>query len=168
MIPHHLTPAARIAAILLAVSGALATAGCGMFDQTVIANAAPAPGKVSPARAQEIVSAWRRQHGLPPLQTDPALQNAAQKQALAMARANRLSHDVAGSLRSRISDLPHTVAAENVSAGYATMDRAITSWKTSPSHNENLLNPNVRRMGIAAAQAPGTRFGSFWALVLTD
>ena len=87
-----------------------------------------------------------------------------------MAGKNNLSHDVAGSLDHRLDAAHHAkgYAVENVSAGYATADAAVAGWQRSAAHNANLLYRPMRRMGIAAADAPGTRFKTFWALVMTD
>jgi len=41
-------------------------------------------------------------------------------------------------------------------------------WQASTYHNENLLMPEARRVGFVKAQAPGTRYGSFWVMVLAD
>ena len=77
---------------------------------------------------------------------------------------------VAGSLdhRLNVSHHPKGYAVENVSAGYASADAAIGGWQRSPGHNVNLLDKRMRRMGIAAADAPGTRFKTYWALMMTD
>ena len=101
---------------------------------------------------------------------DPALMALAQSQANAMARANHLSHEIAGSLDHRLNASHHAkgYAVENVSAGYADADAALAGWQRSPGHNANLLDGKMRRMGIAAADAPGTRFGTYWALMMTD
>ena len=81
-----------------------------------------------------------------------------------------LSHEVAGALPVRLaaSGADRRAAIENVSAGYASFPAALTGWERSPHHNENLLFPPVRRMGIAAAAAPGTRYKTFWSLVMTN
>ena len=59
-------------------------------------------------------------------------------------------------------------AVENVSAGYHTLAEAFSGWRDSPPHNRNMLEPKMRRMGIAAAYAPDTKYKVFWALVMTD
>ena len=87
-----------------------------------------------------------------------------------MAAANALSHTVAGTLPERLAvlDRAKRASAENVSAGYADVDAALTGWRRSPRHNDNLLYAPMRRFGLAAATAPGTRYGTFWSLVMTD
>lgn len=125
---------------------------------------------VDQASAATWLNAYRREHGLPMLDRDPGLQRVAQGQADAMAAANELSHTVAGTLPERLAvlDRAKRASAENVSAGYADLAGALTGWRRSPRHNDNLLYAPMRRFGMAAARAPGTRYGTFWSLVMTD
>jgi uncharacterized protein YkwD len=86
-----------------------------------------------------------------------------------MARADRMSHEVNGTLMSRLDGrLAHSAAVENVSAGYHTLAEAFSGWRDSPAHNKNMLNPAMRRMGIATAYAPGSKYKVYWALIMTD
>lgn len=126
--------------------------------------------RLDPAEVQARLSAYRRAHSLSPVTIDPALMALAQSQANAMARANHLSHELAGSLDHRLNASHHAkgYAVENVSAGYANADAALAGWERSPGHNANLLDGKMRRMGIAAADAPDTRFKTYWALMMTD
>ena len=87
-----------------------------------------------------------------------------------MARADKMSHDVRGPLLSRLTGAgyAHGAAVENVSAGYLTLAEAFSGWRDSPPHNKNLLEPRMRRMGIATAYAPGSKYRVYWALVMSD
>ena len=125
---------------------------------------------VSQSAAQAIISGYRKGHGLSEVTLDATLQKAAQQQAMAMAKANELSHEVDGTLPRRLArnGVDPGAAIENVSAGYASLASAIQSWKDSPEHNKNLLNTRMRRMGIAEAAAPKTRFKTFWSVIMTD
>lgn len=131
-------------------------------------GAGPVPVDIDGAR--RAIARYREAHGLGAVEIDPALNRVAQRQAEAMARANELSHTVAGDLSVRVSaeGLRRGAEAENVSAGYPSFDRALLGWQHSPGHNANLLYRPIRRIGIAAASAPGTRYKTFWALVMTD
>ncbi len=55
-------------------------------------------------------------------------------------------------------NLARATAIENVSAGYFSLADALRGWQSSPPHNANLLKPGMRKLGIATAYAPGTRF----------
>ena len=126
--------------------------------------------KVDTVAARDLISIYRRNNGLSTVSLDPILQAEAQKQAEAMAAADSMSHEVRGTLQKRLdgSGLQHSSAVENISAGYHTLADAISGWRNSRPHNENLLNGKMRRMGIASAYAPGTKYKVFWALVMSD
>ena len=64
--------------------------------------------------------------------------------------------------------LARAMAIENISAGYFSLADAVRGWQSSAPHNANLLKPGMRKLGIAAAYAPGTRFLVFWALDLSN
>ncbi len=150
----------------------LALAGCSavptLGDRPEVVGVGPIP--VDSDDARRAIALYREAHGLGPVEIDPALTRVAQRQADAMARANELSHTVAGDLTARVAaeGLRRGAEAENVSAGYPSFDRALAGWQHSPGHNANLLYRPIRHIGIAAASAPGTRYKTFWALVMTD
>jgi len=126
--------------------------------------------RVETVAARDLISIYRRNNGLSAVSLDPLLLTKAQEQADAMAAANSMSHEVRGSLQARLdgAGLQHSTAVENISAGYHTLADAISGWRNSPHHNDNLLNGKMRRMGIASAYAPGTKYKVFWALVMSD
>ncbi len=125
---------------------------------------------IDEAEASRSIGLYRERHGLGNVTLDPDLDAVARHQAEAMAHADLLSHDIGGDLTKRIKDagLKRGAEAENVSAGYPSFARALLGWEHSPRHNANLLYRPIRRIGIAAATAPGTRYKRFWALVMTD
>ena len=57
-------------------------------------------------------------------------------------------------------------AAENVGAGHPSIEAALESWWKSTGHRENMLMPGATRIGVAEVDAPGRRYGSYWALEL--
>jgi len=122
------------------------------------------------SEAARRVSAFRAQHGLGPVSVDSRLMAAADAQALAMGERDRVSHDVAGSLPRRlgVQSYDWAATAENIGAGYSTLAGVIESWKDSPGHRKNLLNPYVTEIGIAAAAAIGAQYDTYWALVLAS
>lgn len=129
-----------------------------------------APGaKVDIGAARDMISLYRANNRLGALTPDPKLQEAAQAQADAMARAGQVTHGT-GPLQTRLArfGVQPGRAAENVSAGYYTMAEAFSGWRDSRPHNANMLNPNMKRMGIATAYAPGAKYKVYWALIVTD
>lgn len=151
----------------------LALAAC---STPVARKAGPGiPGDVAavsldPAAANAMLTRYRVSHGLSAVRLDPALSAMAQKQADAMAARGELSHEVAGTFASRLDQahLDTTGAAENIAAGYFSLDSTFESWQTSPPHDRNLLQPKATRFGIALAKAPDTRFKTYWAMVVAS
>jgi uncharacterized protein YkwD len=126
--------------------------------------------RLDPAAASGMVSAYRTAKGLPAVRLDPSLNRMAQIQADAMARQGVLSHDAGGPFGRRLREagVETSSAAENIAAGYFSLDATMDSWKRSPSHNKNLLMPRATRFGIALAKAPGTRYQTYWAMVVAS
>ena len=175
MLDPLLTPGHRWPARLFVVClTALALAGClsseGPEPPALAEHHPSVVVRLDPDDVRARLSSYREAHHLSDVRIDPALMALAQSQANAMASANHLSHEISGSLDHRLNAAHHAkgYAVENVSAGYATADAALAGWQRSPGHNANLLDSKMRRMGIAAADAPGTRFKTYWALMMTD
>lgn len=129
---------------------------------------ATANARLDSAMAASMISGYRQNNGLSAVTVDPQLTQAAQAQAEAMAKRNKLDHDVIGGLGKRVtaSGFDAAIAVENISAGYHTLAEAFSGWRDSPSHRDNMLKRGVTRMGIAAVYAPGTKYKVFWALIL--
>jgi len=148
----------------LGLATALALAGCG-------ANQPQNDQPVNAEAAASMISDYRTARGLTPVTIDPALNQLAQEQANAMARADNLSHEVGGRTfvqRLKASGYPARTAVENVGAGYHTLAEAFSGWRDSPPHNKNMLAPGMTRMGIATANAPKSKYKVYWALVLAQ
>ena len=152
--------------ILLTAALGLALAGCALNP---FARGPVTINKNDAAAAAQSISAYRAQMGLSAVQVDWALMGAAEEQAKAIAALDGLSHDAAGPFVKRMRR--HGIkgaAAENLGAGTGSAGRALERWQASPGHNENLLMPEARRIGLVAAYAPETRYKHFWVLVLAD
>jgi uncharacterized protein YkwD len=151
---------------LTVITLSLALAGCAL---TPTGRGPVTISKHDAGEAARIISAYRAQKGLPAVQVDWALMGAAEEQARAVAAMDGLSHDAAGNFVGRMRR--HGIkgaAAENLGAGAQSAGRALERWQASPSHNDNLLMPEARRIGLVAAHAPDTRYKYFWVLVLAD
>jgi uncharacterized protein YkwD len=153
----------RTRSVLAVATLALALAGCS-FDLTPSAtDEVTAISTSEAAAAASLISAYRVAHGLPAVSVDSRLNDAAVHQARAVAQAGALSH---GDFTARMGRYGiRGAAAENLTAGPGTVSEAVARWKASPGHNENLLMPEARRIGLARADA-ANRYGRYWALVL--
>ncbi|UMY15680.1 CAP domain-containing protein [Methylobacterium organophilum] len=160
--PSSVRPALLAAATLLL---AAVLSGCGMGSSVLEADLPVSPVILDEGAAAAAISRYRAQYGLGPVVIDSSLIRAASFQAGANARAGRLSHDRFESRMAGIG-LGRSYAAENLSAGSETFDQVFARWKASPEHNRNMLIPQLRRVGIARVDAPGTRYKRFWALVM--
>jgi uncharacterized protein YkwD len=116
----------------------------------------------------EMISRYRREHGLSAVKTDPQLTVIAERQAKAMAAAGVMDHSVAGSFGSRMSGVRAGMAAENIAAGAQTWSEAFRMWQTSPGHNANLLQSKADSVGVAVARNDQTRYKTFWAMVIAE
>jgi len=116
----------------------------------------------------EMISRYRREHGLSTVKTDPQLTAVAERQAKAMAASGVMDHSVAGSFSSRISAVNANRAAENIAAGTKTWAETFRMWQNSPGHNANLLQARADSVGVAVARNEQTRYKIFWAMVIAE
>jgi len=116
----------------------------------------------------EMISRYRREHGLSAVKTDPQLTAVAERQAKAMAASGIMDHSVAGSFGSRISSVNANRAAENIAAGTKTWADTFRMWQNSPGHNANLLQARADSVGVAVARNEQTRYKIFWAMVIAE
>src|SRR5689334_19882692 len=116
----------------------------------------------------EMISRYRREHGLSTVKTDPQLTAIAERQAKAMAASGIMDHSVAGSFSSRVSSVNTNRAAENIAAGTKTWADTLRMWQNSPGHNANLLQAKADSVGVAVARNENTRYKIFWAMVIAE
>lgn len=149
--------------------------------RTGAAPRAPDPGALRHAdvclddRALELVrrtNAERTRRGLPALEPDARLQEAAQRHAADMARGDFMAHE--GSDRALVGDRAEragyrwTTVAENVAAGYPDPAAAVAGWMRSAGHRTNILDPGARHLGVGYAYRVDTRLHSYWVQVFGD
>ena len=130
--------------------------------------ALPAPGEEAakgagddPDALLRMVNAARAGEGLGSLVRDPRLDQLAQAHTDAMLKARMVGHDVGnGDLRARMSasGLRVRIAGENL-ASARSIEHAHRALWASPSHRDNILYNDFRRMGAAAVRAAD---GSVW------
>jgi hypothetical protein len=163
-------------AIAFALLLAMPLAGCGLGGMEVgslfKSPLATRPGVVDPGAAVQMVSAYRRSHGLGPVVLSDKLTRIAAVHAKRMAASDRVDHVLPGegSFPARMSAGGYnaSVAAENIGAGYDSLAEAMEGWRKSPHHNDNLLRPGVTEIGIALSVAPDSKYKTYWSLVLAS
>jgi uncharacterized protein YkwD len=111
------------------------------------------------ARIVELVNAERSKAGCSPVTLDAALAKAAQAHSEDMAAHRNMSHTGSdgSSPGDRITRAGYvwSTYGENVAYGYATPERAMAGWMSSPGHKANILNCAFKEIGVGLAQ-PGT------------
>ena len=116
----------------------------------------------------DMISRYRREHGLSTVKTDPKLTAIAERQAKAIAASGIMDHSVAGSFAYRISDAHLGMASENIAAGTRTWAETFRLWRNSPDHNANLLQSRADSVGVAVSSNNHTRYKTFWAMVIAE
>lgn len=110
----------------------------------------------------------RGRAGLPAVQPNARLAEAAARHACDMAQRGRMAHHGSSSSGpgQRVKALGYAprVTAENIAAGPFGLERVLAEWNASQGHTANMLIPQVRDFGIGhAVGADGkTRF---WAAI---
>ena len=128
----------------------------------------PSPNDSSPYDAEaerelfNLANQARAQAGLPPLQVDDGLTQAARAHAAAMAAQQQLSHQFARepSLAERLAancTLHLDRAGENVSVA-GSVELSHQGLMHSPPHRENLLNPGYNVAGFGVVRAGNLLF----------
>jgi uncharacterized protein YkwD len=169
-----MNPSRRLFAAMLATSLLLPPASATAFDLGKIfgrgKNLAAHEVSLDTAEAVRIISDYRRKHGLSALKLDDTLTRIATDHAVLMARMDKVDHVLRGegSFTKRLASGGYdaAVASENIGGGYDTLDEAFAGWRRSKEHNKNMLRPDVTVMGIARADSAGSKYGTYWSLVL--
>lgn len=164
--PGYLAMLGGVAALMLA--------GCAGADKpppdkpAFYLSMARPDARIDGPTAASMISGYRENNSLGAVIVDPQLMALAEQQAAAMAKRDKLDHNVSGPLAGRLKSSGYraTMAVENISAGYHTLAEAFSGWRDSPPHRANMLAKGATRMGIATAYAPGSKYKVFWALIL--
>jgi uncharacterized protein YkwD len=56
----------------------------------------------------------------------------------------------------------NTYKGENIAAGQTTAQQVFEAWRDSPSHNENMVDPNYKVVGISLLYASGSTYKYYW------
>lgn len=125
---------------------------------------------LEPETARRMINGYRAIRGLPALTLEKHLTRAAMQHASDLAKGDRISHTGSDGSdpwsRVRASGYAPQLAAENVGAGQRSFAEVLQGWQDSPGHNKNLLLADATHMGIALVIKPGSRYQTFWTLVL--
>ncbi|MGJ3246388.1 MAG: CAP domain-containing protein [Elainellaceae cyanobacterium] len=103
-------------------------------------------------RILDLTNLYRQQVGFQPLTLNQKLTQAAQAHSENMASSDFVGHVAPDgsnmSDRIRATGYRYWTIAENVAAGYSTPDATVEGWMNSPGHRANILNPDLKEIGI--------------------
>lgn len=127
-------------------------------------------GQVDPASSLGMINQYRANQGAAPLAWDPVLARIAQEQADRMASLDRVQSNEEAKIDGRLAaaGVGYKLYLTNLSAGYRTFAEAFSGWRELKQHNANMIDRRVSRVGLATAQAPGSKYKIFWAMVLVE
>ncbi len=104
----------------------------------------------------QVINNYRQRQGLPALEVAEELETLADEHSTQMAARRSLSHD---GFDGRLDRSTSRLCVENVGRNFPTPEALLEGWRHSPEHLRNLLEPKVRRMGLAAK----ARYVTFFA-----
>lgn len=120
----------------------------------------PAPVQVDPNagfkdlewQVYDFTNQQRVAQGLSPLTLNLTLNDVAEKHSVDMAVRSYFSHQgLDGSQpwdRMRAGGYNYSRAAENIAFGYPSAQEVVTAWMNSPGHRKNILDPNLKEIGV--------------------
>src|SRR3954464_7617824 len=114
-----------------------------------------------------LTNEFRKQHGRGELKPEKRLERAASYFAAFMARTEKYGHEADGNKpaeRMALFDYDDCISAENIayqmkSTGFSTDElaqRFFDGWKNSPPHRENLLDPDLKEIGVSISHSPAS------------
>jgi uncharacterized protein YkwD len=156
------------AAALALLSGCITDVDPPTGEPSFYRSLADGSAQLDPAAAASMISGYRSNNGLNGVSIDPELMKLAETQARAMASRDKLDHKVIRDFPDRLKSHGYRAktAAENIAAGHHTLAEAFSGWRLSPGHRANMLLKGATKMGIAAVQAPRSKYKVYWALIL--
>jgi hypothetical protein len=108
---------------------------------------------ISPGRIVDLTNERRRAQGLPALEIDPLLVNAARAKAADMFTLDYWSHNSPQGKKPwwffNNVGYNYIYAGENLARDFSNADSVVQAWMNSPTHKENILNNDYRDIGIA-------------------
>lgn len=100
----------------------------------------------------------REVRGLSPLRLNSTLSKSATSKSSVMLELNCWSHYCPPEKEPwdffKESGYNYQHAGENLAEGFSSIDSVMSAWMNSPTHRENILNPNFKEIGFGFAYGP--------------
>ena len=131
--------------------------------------ATPAGASPQANEVVQLVNQARAAKGLPPVTLDAKLVQVAAAHSQHMAKVGKMAHEGIGngSPTERIRKALPTAktTAENVAYGQRSAAEVMQGWMDSPGHRRNILDPNLRTIGVEVVTGSDGR--PYWTQVFT-
>jgi uncharacterized protein YkwD len=127
-----------------------------------------APANTFATEVLQLTNNLRATNGCGPLTLSTQLTNAALNHSTDMTKmASTISHTGTNgsTFVMRIEQAGYTdftLAAENIAAGYATPQDVVNGWYNSPGHRANMLNCELKDIGIGYVYDAHSTFNYYW------
>ena len=123
-------------------------------------------------RSQDIarlINEQRVSRGLTPLTLNLKLTAAAQRHSNDMANNNFFAANGSdgSTIDSRLRDAGYvgTRWIQHIAAGMASPEEAVTNLANTPSNFDNMIDPDLRELGVGYAENANSQFGRYWTIV---
>jgi hypothetical protein len=136
---------------------------CGVFCALAIAASAQTDQERADRERAilDLANQAREDAGLKPLAWDAALAAAAQSHAERMASEGPISHRYGGEMdlaqRAAAAGAKFSLIEENIAVGDSPF-RIHQGWMKSQGHHDNMLSPEINRIGVGLVEAHGTLY----------
>ena len=139
--------------------------------------ASPAQAAVSYSSEEiafvQLINNYRTGLGLQPLLVSDRLSESGDRHDSDMGKYGFFGHYTQGSDWFAVGASPwdrmaasgyayNTYKGENLAAGYDLASTVFAGWKNSPAHNENMVNPNFKVMGVSFVWVSGSLYRNYW------
>lgn len=113
------------------------------------------------------INNYRAANGLAPVKLSAKLGAAAEHHSLDMANKNYFSHTLSNGTTWSQNIVNHgytynTYRAENIAAGYQSASAVYSAWKASSTHRANMLDPNLKAIGIGRGYNVNSTYDWYW------
>lgn len=123
---------------------------------------------IAPEQVVELVNQKRAEQGLAPLAVNGSLNEVAQRKAGDMFAFNYWAHTSPSGRDPwtffKEVGYKYVYAGENLARDFMNSDSVVGAWMNSPTHRDNILNPNYKEIGLAVVN--GTLSGVETTLVV--
>jgi uncharacterized protein YkwD len=134
-----------------------------LLSGAALACRVPADLAEKRGRMAQMINAERQQNGLRPLKISSTLDQAAQAHACDNADQQQISHrgSDGSDLRTRFKRVGYRFRAGNENVGnYPATAHMFQAWMASNGHRANILDRNVRELGVGVAMGNDNRI--YW------